>query len=227
MISLRRWILTGFVAAGVSCVSLLRADPPYGHGSLFDGSRGNHDPCANIPPGTQPAPPGTYVNKFFKLQAAKAEMDDFVIYRHMWLNNGTELGPLGRYQLDLITRRLATVPFPVVVETSKDEKVDSVRRDVILSLLTTRGFNDPQRVIVAYPIAEGLNGDEIYRIANGIVGLGDHHEGGWYGQGNGPSFGNFGLGGNAFFGPGFNGGNGIGSGYGFGGFGGVAPGGAP
>jgi len=207
MFSLRHWLLTGCVCAGMTCTSVALAQPCCGHGALGDFLHGYNDPCANIPPGTQPAPPGTYINKLFKIQAAKAEMDDFVIYRHMWLNNGTELGPLGRYQMDLITRRLPTVPFPVVVETAKEDKIDSVRRDVILSLLAPRGFNDPQRVIVAYPIAEGLNGDEIFRINNGIVGLDPN------GQGRG---GAGGLGGQSFFGPGFGGGFGAG---GLGGFG--------
>src|SRR5947209_19690061 len=93
------------------------------------------DRCPNIPPGVQPAPPGTYVNKFIKIQAGKAETDDFVIYKHMWFRGGTQLGPLGRYQLDLITRRLATVPFPVVIETNKDDTLDGARRDVIVALL--------------------------------------------------------------------------------------------
>src|SRR5215813_6013738 len=66
--------------------------------------------CATIPKGAQPAPLGTYVNKFIEIQTGIAEADDFVLYKHMWYRAGTELGPLGRYQFDLISRRLATVP---------------------------------------------------------------------------------------------------------------------
>lgn len=120
--------------------------------------------CANIPKGAQPAPAGTYVNKFIEIQSGIAEQDDFVLYKHMWYKAGTELGPLGRYQLDLISRRLANVPFPVVIETTKNDSIDEQRRDIIVSLLAARGFNDPSRVIVAYPIAEGLFGDEAPRL---------------------------------------------------------------
>jgi hypothetical protein len=213
MLSLRHWLLTGCAAAGMCCISQVHAGDFLNHGCVCGQLSGNHDPCANIPPGTQPAPPGTYLNKIFKTQYALAEMDDFVFYRHMWLNNGTELGPLGRYMLDLITRRLPTVPFPVVIETSRDnDRLDTVRRDVILSLLAARGFSDPKRVIVGYSNAEGLNGDEVFRVYNGIVGVNDPQRQQNQGQGQGGAGGFFG-------GPGFNNG---GAGAGFGGFGGGA-----
>ena len=57
------------------------------------------DNCATIPKGALPAPNGTYVNAFIKVQETNAEADDFVIYKHMWFRGGKELGPLGRYQL--------------------------------------------------------------------------------------------------------------------------------
>src|SRR5260370_3298413 len=85
------------------------------------------DNCANIPKGAQPAPNGTYVNKFIEVQSNLAEADDFVFYKHMWFMGGTTLGPLGRYQLDLMARRLPNEPFPVVIETSKNDAVDEAR----------------------------------------------------------------------------------------------------
>jgi hypothetical protein len=167
------------------------------------------DNCATIPKGAQPAPLGTYVNRWIDLQQTKAESDDFVLYKHMWYRGGTTLGPLGLYQLDLITRRLPGVPFPVVIETSKNEKLDEQRREVVAALLAMRGMNDPTRVIVAYPIAEGLFGDEAPRVYNGLLGLNNFFGGGL--------FGSFGTG----FGAGFGGFGGFGGGFGgFGGFGG-------
>ncbi|HEV3190461.1 MAG TPA: hypothetical protein VGY54_08185, partial [Polyangiaceae bacterium] len=80
-----------------------------------------------------------------------AAADDFVIYTHMWQKNKAELGALGRYQLELIARRIKTVNFPVVIEMSHDDKLDSARRDMVISLLGQRGFHDPKRVIVAFP----------------------------------------------------------------------------
>jgi hypothetical protein len=122
------------------------------------------DNCATIPPGAQPALPGTYVNRFINTQDTLAETDDFVIYKHMWLKGGKTLGPLGRYQLDQIAKRLPGVPFPVVVATSKNDELDEARREHIIALLAMRGLTDPTRVIVAYPVAEGLYGEEAERI---------------------------------------------------------------
>ncbi len=158
------------------------------------------DNCAQIPPGAQPAPPGTYVNRFIQVQQATAETDDFVLYRHMWYRGGSELGPLGRYQLDLISRRLQDTPFPVVIATAKNDALDEARRDVVVSLLKARGYTDETRVIVAYPIAEGLLGDEAPRIQQGILFGGFFNDqGGLFGGG----FGFGGLGGFGGFGGGF------------------------
>jgi hypothetical protein len=151
--------------------------------------------CATIPKGAQPAPPGTYVNKFIEIQSGIAEADDFVLYKHMWYRAGTELGPLGRYQLDLISRRLANVPFPVVIETSKNDSLDEQRREIIVALLAARGFTDSSRVVVAFPTAEGLNGDEAPRIFIQLLfgGGGGGGRGGFGGGGFGGGFGGRGF----------------------------------
>jgi hypothetical protein len=173
--------------------------------------------CANIPLGAQPAPPGTYVNKFIEIQSGIAEADDFVLYKHMWFKAGTELGPLGRYQLDLISRRLARVPFPVVVETSMNDSLDQQRREIIVSLLAARGFTDPSRVVVAFPQAEGLYGDEAPRLYNRLLFGGPFGGGGGLGGGiNGGALGG-GFGGLGGIGGGL---GGIGGGGGLGGIGG-------
>jgi hypothetical protein len=149
-----------------------------GPGTLLAGDKccGGHwlcvDNCATIPPGALPAPPGTYVNRFINIQDTLAETDDFVIYKHMWLKGGTTLGPLGRYQLDQIAKRLPGVPFPVVVATSKNDELDETRREYIVSLLAMRGLTDPTRVIVAYPVAEAMYGDEAERVYNTYLRVG-------------------------------------------------------
>src|SRR5262249_40280429 len=126
-------------------------------------------------------------------QAGKAESDDFVLYNHMWCKGGTDLGPLGRYQLELMAKRLPTVPFPVVIATSKDAALDQARREVVVAQLAAWGFTDPTRVVVAYPIAEGLYGDEAYRIADAYLGLpGGGFGGGLLGGGLGGGLGGFG-----------------------------------
>jgi hypothetical protein len=171
------------------------------------------DNCATIPKGAQPAPPGYYVNRFIAVQTGIAEQDDFVIYKHMWYRAGTQLGPLGNYQLDLISRRLPTVPFPVVIETTKDDSLDAQRREIIIGLLSARGFNDPSRVIVAFPIAEGLFGSESTRIAIQLLFGGSASSLGGLGGGGGGGFGGGGFGGGGFGGGGF-GGGGFGGGFG-------------
>jgi hypothetical protein len=166
----------------------------YGHGHGA-GSPWHIDNCATIPRRAQPAPPGTYVNRWTHLQETKAEMDDFVLYRHMWHRGGVELGPLGRYQLDMISNRLPGVPFPVVIETSLDDRLDEARREVVLTLLQRRGFEDATRVIVAFPIAEGLSGEEAPRIAQFYYVGGGIGGGGIGGLGSFGGFGGFGFGG--------------------------------
>jgi hypothetical protein len=159
------------------------------------------DNCAQIPPGAQPAPNGTYVNRWFFLQDQKAELDDFVIYQNMWFRGGTELGPMGRYYLDLISNRMGRHPMPIVVETSHDDRLDEARREVVVTLLERRGLTDPTRVIVAYPIAEGLIGEEAPRISAFYL------YGGYYNNyGNPGNFGGYGFGG---FNGGFTGGMGF------------------
>jgi hypothetical protein len=124
------------------------------------------DNCAQIPRRAQPAPSGTYTNRWAFLQEQKAELDDFVIYQNQWFRGGTELGPMGRYYLDMIANRMARHPMPIVIETSRDDRLDEARREVLITLLERRGLRDPSRVIVAFPIAEGLLGEEAPRIAS-------------------------------------------------------------
>src|SRR2546430_1489881 len=128
---LSAWML----AAGLALPGLVRADGDCSECATRFGRLKRAwcvNNCANIPKGAQPAPAGTYLNRFVEIQTGLAEQDDFVLYKHMWYRGGTELGPLGRFQLDLIAKRLATVPFPVVVATSKNDALDETRRQVVI-----------------------------------------------------------------------------------------------
>jgi hypothetical protein len=112
-------------------------------------------------PTTCPAVTGTYTRQLFDQQAAKAEADDFVIYKNEWYMAGTGLGPFGSYHITEIVRRLGEVPFPVVIQPQiGDPALDLARRDVIVRALARAGVPDAdQRVIIAYPQAEGLLAD--------------------------------------------------------------------
>jgi hypothetical protein len=201
----RLWVHAWVLGAGLACPGAVLATGPITRCI---------DNCATIPPGAQPALCGTYVNQFIHIQETKAEMDDFVLYKHMWFRGGTELGPLGRYQMDMIVKRLPGVPFPVVIETSKNEALDNARRETIVTMLAARGLTDKSRIIVAFPQAEGLYGDEAPLIYNGLLrGTRGGANGGYGGGG----FGNFG-GGFGGMGGGFGGGGFGGGGFGGGGF---------
>jgi hypothetical protein len=152
------------------------------------------DNCSSIPPGAIPAPVGTYLHKFIDLQAAKAEADDFVIYNYEWYLGGRDLGPFGRYHLNEIARRLPSVPFPVVVEPSLDVELNEARRQVIVDYLALYGVPNPQdRVILAFPQAGGLYGEEAvimsYRFYSTAYGYGAF---GLFGGGLGFGLGGFG-----------------------------------
>jgi hypothetical protein len=113
-----------------------------------------------------PAPWGTHANGWFDAQAVAAEADQFVIYRQEWLADGTTLGPYGSYHLQRIIQRLRGVPFPVVIEVDqRGDKINLARQAFIVNQLLAAGIPDAQaRVVVGYPRAEGLFGDEAARI---------------------------------------------------------------
>jgi hypothetical protein len=103
-----------------------------------------------------PSPNGTFTHQLFDAQAAKAEADDFVIYKNEWYMEGKTLGPYGTYHLAEITKRLPEVPFPVVIQPSADPDLNEVRRQAIVTCLLNHGCADADhRVIIAYPQAEG------------------------------------------------------------------------
>lgn len=172
------------------------------------------DKCPSIPPGFMPQPNGTYVRRIQDAQSMKAEADDFVIYKHEWYLGGTELGPYGRYHLQLIAHRLPMVPFPVVIQTTVDAKLNELRRAEIVKALTAAGLVDvEQRVIVGFPEAEGLYGDEAESIYGQMLqGAGNPYgRNGAYGSGYGGGYGSYGS---NFFGGGrslFRGGLGLGN----------------
>jgi hypothetical protein len=119
-----------------------------------------HDKCCCCDDVLIPPPAGTYTQAIFDAQARKAEADDFVVYKNEWFNAGTKLGPYGEYHLNQIAKRLPTVPFPVVLQPEADSGLNQARLEVLITCLANKGIVDPeQRVIIAYPEAEGLFGE--------------------------------------------------------------------
>lgn len=176
------------------------------------------DKCPNLPPGAMPQASGSYLRRIQDVQSTKAEADDFVVYKHEWYLGGTQLGPYGRYHLQQVAQRLPNVPFHVTVQGTPDGKLNEQRRQEIVKSLLAAGVNDAeQRVVVGYPEAEGLYGDEaalaFTQMMQGGSGFGGFIGNG-FGNGLGTGFGNGLGGGNFFFGGGrspFRGGLGVGT----------------
>jgi hypothetical protein len=161
------------------------ADPPCQSSGFFGGFSSRPVPM--------PAPLGTYVNGWHEAQVVGAQADQFVIYRQEWFQDGTKPGPYGSYHLQRITQRLASVPFQVIIEVDlRDEKINLARKTFVVSQLLAAGIADAQtRVVVGYPRAEGLYGDEAGRIfllrysgsQTGVGGAGGYGGGSSFGSG--------------------------------------------
>lgn len=163
--------------------------PPAPGGTWFP----HIDNCATITRGAIPQSYGWFLHQWQNAQAAKAEADDFVIYKHEWYKGGTQLGPYGCYHLQQIAKRLPSVPFPVLIEVETLDPVrNQIRREAIVNCLAQAGYADPQsRVLLGLPEAGGLYGDEAPRIYQSIVAR-QNPINQLYGQGVGTGFGGFG-----------------------------------
>ena len=165
----------------------------------------------DIAQGAIPDTPQTTVHRFFETQAGKAEADDFVFYRHEFFMDGSQLGPYGQYHVRLIASRLNKVPFPVLIQAVPDAKLNDQRRQTVIAALKRAGFEDiDQRVIVGFPEAEGLGGEEAERVFNSLpqAGTGVNGNGGQFRGLNNPgnsifNNNNSGLQRNGFFGSSF------------------------
>lgn len=173
------------------------------------------DRCSNITPGALPDPQGDHVRRFQNLQITKADAADYVFYTNEWRE--LELGPFGEQHLAKVLRRLPHVPYPVVLQPEyNNTKLNEARKLTMINHLAKGGITDaPNRVVIAYPDAEGLDGNEAertyfqYLLNPGLWGRGRF---GGYGGGFGGGLGGYG---------GFGGGGGFGGMGGFGGFGGL------
>jgi hypothetical protein len=136
-----------------------------------------HDPCATIPCGAIPVPNGTVVRLWSSAMAARANADDFVVYKHEWYMGGSQLGPYGLYHLQQMAARLPHQPFLVILQPEPPEQLTETRRIQLIQLLTASGVPDAaRRVVVAYPEAEGMDSLEAarnyYRSLRGSTGVG-------------------------------------------------------
>lgn len=154
---LASWAGAGFAAAGSNAPG----------GTCFP----HIDNCATIPKGAIPQPYGWFVHKWQNAQCAKAEADDFVIYKHEWFKGGLDLGPYGVYHIQQMLKRLPGVPFPILIEVDRrNAELNESRRMQIVNILTQACVPDAEtRVVLGYPEAFGLYGDEASRIYRQMI----------------------------------------------------------
>jgi hypothetical protein len=121
--------------------------------------------CPRFPLGAIPRPAGIYVRQWQAVQIDRANLDDFVIYGNEWYKGGFLPGPGGQRHLGQIVKRLPFAPFRVVIQPDLQPEKNEPRRLFVIKYLAAHGISDAaQRVIVEFPEAEGLYGDEAIRI---------------------------------------------------------------
>lgn len=158
------------------------------------------------------APLGTISDDIWQKQEENGEASDFVIVESEFVGSTAKLNAAGEDHIKQIAVRMASTPFPVVIQPSSmsvaqsseykypihgNDDLDMHRRNVIVKMLQAMNVQDAdERVVVAPAFTPGFEGFEAYRAY--INGFRNNYNGrGGYG----------GFGG---FGSGFGGGGGIG-----------------
>jgi len=139
-------------------------------------------------------------------QTFKASLDRYVVHNREWYMGGVTLGPAGRRHVLGLLDELRRSEAALILAPDEDVRRDEPRRRALVELLANAGFSDAlARVRLAYPIAEGLYGEEAIRIYPRLF---QQTNGGFGGGGGGGGAGGFGGGGGggALFGGGGGGG---------------------
>jgi hypothetical protein len=66
--------------------------------------------------GEAPQPLGQVLDQHWHTMITNAQASDFVIYQHEWIGTTVQLNAAGQEHVVQIARRLADVPFPVLIE---------------------------------------------------------------------------------------------------------------
>ena len=160
-------------------------------------------------PFAAPVPLGSTSDPIWMLQEAGGEASDFVIYDHEFAGRTSRLTPAGEDHVKQIAARVATTPFPVVIERTTDAidphdefqypvhhdpVLDLKRRDLVVRALLAMNVHDAEeRVLVAPAIAEGF--EEAEAEGAYLRGLGQYNTFGFGGGTSGGSgfIGSFGF----------------------------------
>ena len=106
-------------------------------------------------------PLGAISRAHWHTMETNGEATDFVIYRNEFVDGSSELSPYGKDHIMEIAARMPSTPFPVIVQRSEynsDPELDSIRRDLVVRVLTDIGATDAaQRTVVSQPYNDGIN----------------------------------------------------------------------
>ncbi len=94
----------------------------------------------------------------------RAADDQFVIYQNEWYLGSGFLGPYGCTHVKRIAALLPRQPAVVILQPAPSPDLNESRRMLLVRLLQREGVVDAeQRVVVTFPTAEGMSGDEAAR----------------------------------------------------------------
>jgi hypothetical protein len=166
-------------------------------------------PCKEQPLNVNPL--GHSVHSFMEVQTANAVQSRFVFLPNEWYMGGCELGPMGCQHMLAVVH--ATGPcLPIVIETSGNQSLDESRRAHLVKGLETLGlFDAGQRVVVNFPAATVLRGEQAEMTYQSwlLSGRNDWNHGYYPGLGGAGYLGGPGMWGQGYWGLG------IGGGYGY------------
>jgi hypothetical protein len=109
-------------------------------------------------------PLGSVNRAHYQTMEANAEAADFILHRHEFVGDTSDLTPDGKDHLLEIAARARNAPFPILVERSENNStpaIDELRRAAIAQALLDHGVSDAQdRTIIAPAYGKGLTAQE-------------------------------------------------------------------
>ena len=113
---------------------------------------------------------GALMHAANEAQVRNGEAAAMTLYAFDFVSGTDQLNARGIDKLGEIASRLPMTFHPMIIERSRDAKLDDKRRMAVLEVLATNAFPvPPERVIVGRPIAHGLRGDEAVVIHEGSL----------------------------------------------------------
>jgi hypothetical protein len=102
-------------------------------------------------------PLGSVNRAHYQTMETNGEAGDFILYRHEFVADGTDLTPYGKDHILEIAARAGCGPFPVIVERSEhnnNPQLDQRRRALVAQVLGDCGVTDAQQRTIIAPAYE-------------------------------------------------------------------------